>query len=359
MLPYRPGEPLSLAGTDVLIASGGCRSVQRAGADRGAGRGARSRRRGGAGVSPARRPRAHAGRPRHARGLGARACERRMSTPIPASTEMGAVHLTVGDLERSLEYYREAIGLRCSRKARSGDARAPASDELLVLVEEPGARPAPATPASTTSPCCCPSARSRALARPRRCASGCGCRAVGPLRERGDLPQRSGQARHRDLLGPPARALGRAGVRAAWPRSARCRRPHGRARRPRVGAVRAASGGHRHGPRPPEGGVDPRAVAFYRDVLGFGLMAAARRAGGVPLCRRLPPPRRREHLGKRRRVAAAGRAPPPCAASTIVLPDAAERDRAGRSGCAARSQRSRRRTTGRASATRRGTRSRC
>ncbi len=56
---------------------------------------------------------------------------------------MGAVHLTVADLDRSLDYYRTQIGLevlaqdggRASLGGRGGS-------ELLVLVEEPGARPA-------------------------------------------------------------------------------------------------------------------------------------------------------------------------------------------------------------------------
>ena len=61
---------------------------------------------------------------------------------IAAQTIMGPVHLTVGDLERSLEYYREAIGLRVLEQV-DGRARLGTGErELLVLVEEPGARPA-------------------------------------------------------------------------------------------------------------------------------------------------------------------------------------------------------------------------
>lgn len=72
-----------------------------------------------------------------------------MSTPAPApiapDTKLGPVHLTVADLDRSLDYYRRAIGLgvlerehgRASLGAQDGG-----DDELLVLVEEPGARPA-------------------------------------------------------------------------------------------------------------------------------------------------------------------------------------------------------------------------
>ena len=57
---------------------------------------------------------------------------------------MGAVHLTVSDLARSLEYYRGSIGLPVLEQ---GDGRATlgvGETRLLELVEEPGAPPAPA-----------------------------------------------------------------------------------------------------------------------------------------------------------------------------------------------------------------------
>jgi catechol 2,3-dioxygenase len=55
---------------------------------------------------------------------------------------VGAVHLTVADLDRSLEYYRRSIGLKLLDRA-DGQASLGSATELLVLVEEPGARPAP------------------------------------------------------------------------------------------------------------------------------------------------------------------------------------------------------------------------
>ena len=61
---------------------------------------------------------------------------------ISAQTTMGAVHLTVGDLERSLDYYREAIGLDVLASDDGRAAVGAGGMELLVLVEEPGARPA-------------------------------------------------------------------------------------------------------------------------------------------------------------------------------------------------------------------------
>jgi len=62
---------------------------------------------------------------------------------IAPQTTVGPVHLTVADLDRSLRYYGDAIGLE---KLESGPGRASlgsAGRELLVLVEEPGAKPAP------------------------------------------------------------------------------------------------------------------------------------------------------------------------------------------------------------------------
>ena len=55
---------------------------------------------------------------------------------------MGPVELTVSDLERSLDYYRRAIGLSV-REQENGRATIGGDSELLVLHEVPGAQPAP------------------------------------------------------------------------------------------------------------------------------------------------------------------------------------------------------------------------
>src|SRR5207247_957345 len=61
---------------------------------------------------------------------------------ISPETTMGVVELTVSDLDRSLSYYRDAIGLEVLERD-DGRARLGAdSHELLAFVEEPGARPA-------------------------------------------------------------------------------------------------------------------------------------------------------------------------------------------------------------------------
>ncbi|HZM18785.1 MAG TPA: VOC family protein, partial [Gaiellaceae bacterium] len=61
---------------------------------------------------------------------------------LPAETRMGPVELTVSDLGRSLDYYREAIGLGV-RQEGDGRASLGGDSELLVLHEVPGAQPAP------------------------------------------------------------------------------------------------------------------------------------------------------------------------------------------------------------------------
>jgi catechol 2,3-dioxygenase len=61
---------------------------------------------------------------------------------LPPETRMGPVELTVSDLERSLDYYRRAIGLSVLDQ-EDGRASLGGDSELLVLDELPGAQPAP------------------------------------------------------------------------------------------------------------------------------------------------------------------------------------------------------------------------
>ena len=61
---------------------------------------------------------------------------------VSAATTLGAVHLTVSDLDASLAYYRETIGLDVLERDGSAARIGSGGLELLVLVEEPGARPA-------------------------------------------------------------------------------------------------------------------------------------------------------------------------------------------------------------------------
>ena len=67
---------------------------------------------------------------------------------LPATLRLGPVHLTVTDLDRSVDFYKRSIGLRTHRRGdgevtlgAGGEAPLGATGEdLLVLVEERGAR---------------------------------------------------------------------------------------------------------------------------------------------------------------------------------------------------------------------------
>jgi catechol 2,3-dioxygenase len=63
--------------------------------------------------------------------------------PLPATTAMGPVHLTVADLERSLGFYRGSLGLDVLEQDAGRASLGAGATELLGIVEEPGAQPAP------------------------------------------------------------------------------------------------------------------------------------------------------------------------------------------------------------------------
>lgn len=54
---------------------------------------------------------------------------------------LGATHLTVSDLDRSIAFYQDVIGLRVHRREDGTAALGAGEDDVLVLVERPGARP--------------------------------------------------------------------------------------------------------------------------------------------------------------------------------------------------------------------------
>jgi catechol 2,3-dioxygenase len=58
---------------------------------------------------------------------------------LGATTALGAVHLNVSDLDRSLDFYERALGLRPQRRDRATAALGAGADDLLVLHELPGA----------------------------------------------------------------------------------------------------------------------------------------------------------------------------------------------------------------------------
>jgi catechol 2,3-dioxygenase len=61
---------------------------------------------------------------------------------LSAAVRLGPVHLVVTDLERSLRFYEEAIGLRAQGREDGVAALGAGAEDLLVLHEEPGAAPA-------------------------------------------------------------------------------------------------------------------------------------------------------------------------------------------------------------------------
>ena len=61
---------------------------------------------------------------------------------LPARTTVGAVHLTVAELDRSVDYYGRAVGLDVLDRADGSASLGSGGCELVCLIEERGARPA-------------------------------------------------------------------------------------------------------------------------------------------------------------------------------------------------------------------------
>ena len=59
---------------------------------------------------------------------------------LPATLRLGAVHLTVSDLDRSIAFYEDSIGLKLHRREDGVAAMGAGEEDLLVLYEEPAAR---------------------------------------------------------------------------------------------------------------------------------------------------------------------------------------------------------------------------
>ena len=64
------------------------------------------------------------------------------SAVLPATLRLGAAHLTVTDLDRSVGFYQDALGLRQHRREDGVAALGAGGEDLLVLHEDPRARPA-------------------------------------------------------------------------------------------------------------------------------------------------------------------------------------------------------------------------
>jgi catechol 2,3-dioxygenase len=250
-----------------------------------------------------------------------------MSEPIAPAAHMGAVHLTVSDLARSLEYYRESIGLDV---LEDGDGRATlgaGTTRLLELVEVPGAQPAPGRTGLFHFALLLPDRRSLAswvahAVRTRVRLAGASDHFVSEAIYLSD-PDRHGIEIYADR------------PRALWDGQVAERMGTdpldldgllGELDDPQTDTFDRQPGGTTMGHVHLQVSQIPPAVAFYRDLLGFGLMAeyggqaAFLSAGGY-----------HHHVGAN--TWRSGGAVPPAPGSAalrrfeIVLPDAAERDR--------------------------------
>jgi len=244
---------------------------------------------------------------------------------IAPDTTVGAVELTVADLERSLGYYASAIGLDTLEKGSGRASLGAGAGELLALVEETGARPSrghtglyhfalrvPARPAL---------ARWLAhAARDRVSLVGLSDHGVSEAIYLSD-PDGHGIEIYADR--PRALWEGRVFEQLTTiPLDVESL--FGELEDPATEPFDALPGGTVMGHVHLSVASIPDTVAFYRDVLGFGLMAELHQAaflsaGGY-----------HHHIGANT-WESSGATPPPAGTAalrqaTIVLPDSAERD---------------------------------
>jgi catechol 2,3-dioxygenase len=247
---------------------------------------------------------------------------------IDPATRVGAVHLTVADLPRSLDYYTGDVGLAVRERngslARLGSDR----EDLLVLYEEPGARPVSGHTGLFHFALMVPDRP--ALARWLRHAVDDGVRLTGMsdhlvsealyLRD----PDGHGIEIYRDRPRDEWRWDGDQVRMASLPIDPRdlLSALDGAGTAPYAGLPGDTTMGHVHLHVADVG----EAERFYRDVLGFdqiarlGDQATFLSAGGY-----------HHHVGANTWAGAGATPPPPGSAAlrraTILLPDPAERDR--------------------------------
>jgi len=65
-----------------------------------------------------------------------------MNATLPDNLRLGPVHITVSDLERSIPFYEDSIGLSLRRRENGTAVMGAGDRDLVFLVEQPGARPA-------------------------------------------------------------------------------------------------------------------------------------------------------------------------------------------------------------------------
>jgi catechol 2,3-dioxygenase len=245
---------------------------------------------------------------------------------IAATTTMGPVELTVADLDRSLDFYRSALGLEVLERD-DGTARVGAGERALVaLVEEPGATPAPRSTGLFHFALLVPERVDLArwlahAARERVQLQGLSDHFVSEaiyladpdqhgIEVYADRPRERWEGQVERMTTLPLDVQGLLGE-LEDPETA-----------PFDGLAAGTTMGHVH----LQVGSVPEAVQFYRDVLGLDLMAmygtqaAFLSAGGY-----------HHHVGANTWNSLGAGPPPPGSAAlrhaTLVLPDGAERDR--------------------------------
>src|ERR671923_1290042 len=65
-----------------------------------------------------------------------------MSSTLPANLRLGPVHITVSDLDRSVPFYEDSIGLSVRQRENGTAVMGAGERDLVFLVEQPAARPA-------------------------------------------------------------------------------------------------------------------------------------------------------------------------------------------------------------------------
>ena len=245
---------------------------------------------------------------------------------IAPETTVGAVALTVADLERSLAFYREALGLRPLAGAPGRATLGADGRPLVELVEVPGARPAPGATGLFHFALLVPGRADLArwlahAARERLPLHGLSDHFVSEAIYLAD-PDGHGIEVYADR--PRERWQGRVERMTTLPLDVQDLL--GELDDPGTEPFEGLPAGTRMGHVHLQVASVPEAVRFYRDVLGFDLMttygsqAAFLSAGGY-----------HHHVGVNTWSSEGGSPPPPGAAAlrhaTIVLPDREERDR--------------------------------
>jgi catechol 2,3-dioxygenase len=246
---------------------------------------------------------------------------------LPPGTAMGPVHLTVADLDRSLGYYEQALGLAVLARDGGEASVGAGGTELLVLAETPGAPPAAGHTGLYHFALLVPERADLArwlahAARSRVALTGLSDHFVSEAIYLSD-PDGHGIEVYWDrprevwegivaerMTTLPLDVDGLLGV-LEDPRAA-----------PFDGLPAGTTMGHVHF----KVAAIPDTVAFYRDGLGFGLMASFGRQAAF-----LGAAGYHHHVGANTWESAGAPPPPPGSAAlrraTLVLPDAAERER--------------------------------